>query len=103
MAQKIKHDRRRFLGTAATAIAAAQVGMVGAADAQFSKKNAADTAGIRPFRINVPEEALIDLRRRLAATRWRYPTRNEQDLNVTLNRIDGCVLNAFATNLGVSQ
>ena len=28
-----------------------------------------DTA-IRPFRVNVPEEALVDLRRRLAATRW---------------------------------
>ena len=25
---------------------------------------------IRPFRINVPEEALVDLRRRIAATRW---------------------------------
>ena len=25
---------------------------------------------IRPFSINVPEEALVDLRRRLAATRW---------------------------------
>jgi Epoxide hydrolase N terminus len=25
---------------------------------------------IRPFSINVPEEALADLRRRLAATRW---------------------------------
>src|SRR6266436_393399 len=25
---------------------------------------------IRPFRINVPEEALVDLRRRVAATRW---------------------------------
>src|SRR2546423_7167735 len=30
---------------------------------------AEDTA-IRPFRINVPEEALVDLRRRVAATRW---------------------------------
>jgi pimeloyl-ACP methyl ester carboxylesterase len=27
-------------------------------------------SAIRPFRINVPEEALVDLRRRLAATRW---------------------------------
>jgi pimeloyl-ACP methyl ester carboxylesterase len=27
-------------------------------------------AAIRPFRIDVPEEALADLRRRLAATRW---------------------------------
>jgi pimeloyl-ACP methyl ester carboxylesterase len=27
-------------------------------------------AAIRPFRANVPEEALLDLRRRVAATRW---------------------------------
>jgi len=27
-------------------------------------------AGIRPFQVEVPEEALADLRRRLAATRW---------------------------------
>src|SRR6516225_5084502 len=31
---------------------------------------AADDNTIRPFRINVPEEALVDLRRRIAATRW---------------------------------
>src|ERR1700730_13979676 len=30
---------------------------------------AEDTA-IRPFRIDVPEEALVDLRRRISATRW---------------------------------
>jgi len=28
------------------------------------------TPAIRPFRINVPEEDLADLRRRIAATRW---------------------------------
>jgi len=28
------------------------------------------TAAVRPFRINVPDEALVDLRRRIAATRW---------------------------------
>src|SRR6266850_2556793 len=28
------------------------------------------TAAVRPFRANVPEEALVDLRRRVAATRW---------------------------------
>ena len=33
---------------------------------------AADTA-IRPFRVEFPEEALADLRRRLAATRWPTP------------------------------
>ncbi len=30
----------------------------------------AESPGIRPFRLEVPEEALVDLRRRLAATRW---------------------------------
>src|ERR1700716_3182487 len=30
---------------------------------------AEDTA-IRPFRIDVPEDAIVDLRRRIAATRW---------------------------------
>jgi pimeloyl-ACP methyl ester carboxylesterase len=43
--------------------------------AQVSERvpaQAADTAdtAIRPFRVDVPEEALTDLRRRLAATRW---------------------------------
>ncbi len=30
----------------------------------------AEDRSIRPFQINVPEEALVDLRRRIAATRW---------------------------------
>src|SRR5215212_6660318 len=31
---------------------------------------AAESAAIRPFRITVPEEALVALRRRIAATQW---------------------------------
>ena len=31
---------------------------------------AAESAAIRPFRISIPEEQLVDLRRRIAATRW---------------------------------
>jgi pimeloyl-ACP methyl ester carboxylesterase len=31
---------------------------------------AAEDNAIRPFRVNVPEEALVDLRRRIQATRW---------------------------------
>jgi hypothetical protein len=27
---------------------------------------------VRPFRIDVPEEELLDLRRRILATRWPY-------------------------------
>ena len=29
-----------------------------------------DRDAIRPFRVNIPKEALVDLRRRIAATRW---------------------------------
>ena len=32
--------------------------------------DASDHTAIRPFRINIPQDALVDLRRRLAATRW---------------------------------
>lgn len=32
--------------------------------------SAVDHAAIRPFRVNIPDESIADLRRRLAATRW---------------------------------
>jgi len=35
-----------------------------------SASKAAEGGAIRPFHINVPEEQLLDLRRRIAATRW---------------------------------
>jgi hypothetical protein len=36
-----------------------------------TREEATRTAGaIRPFRVNVPDKALVALRRRLAATRW---------------------------------
>jgi pimeloyl-ACP methyl ester carboxylesterase len=44
MAEQINHDRRRFFGTAALTIAAAQFGMVGSAVAQSAK----DAAAIKP-------------------------------------------------------
>ena len=53
--------RRALLATSAAAIAA---GLLPDAHA------AAEDNAIRPFRVNVPEEALVDLRRRIAATRW---------------------------------
>jgi len=34
------------------------------------KENTTADVDIRPFRVNFPEEALVDLRRRIAATRW---------------------------------
>jgi pimeloyl-ACP methyl ester carboxylesterase len=44
---------------------------VGAASLLSSKvRAAAESPAIRPFRFNAPEEQLVDLRRRIAATRW---------------------------------
>jgi pimeloyl-ACP methyl ester carboxylesterase len=54
------------LTNAATGIAAAGVATL----LPPYRARAATNDAIRPFRVNVPEEALVDLRRRLAATRW---------------------------------
>ena len=37
---------------------------------QISRVAGVDNETIRPFKANIPEEALVDLRRRIAATRW---------------------------------
>src|SRR4051812_16195137 len=61
----IDQDRRRFFGVAATSIAA--MSAVSLLPSQTAI--AAAPGSIRPFRVNVPEVALADLRRRLAMTR----------------------------------
>jgi pimeloyl-ACP methyl ester carboxylesterase len=64
--EDINHHRRRLLNTAAMSIAVA-----GAAKLLPSQLVAAAAAdAIRPFRVDVPNEQLVDLRRRIAATRW---------------------------------
>src|SRR5262245_58520695 len=40
------------------------------ADSIPRRKQAGDKNAIRPFRVNVPEAELIELRRRIKATRW---------------------------------
>src|SRR6188472_1337012 len=62
----IDQDRRRLLSTAAMGIAAAGVASLFPA----YPAPAATRDDIHPFRINVPEEALVDLRRRINATTW---------------------------------
>src|SRR4029077_19249476 len=59
-------DRRELLKTAAMGVAAA-----GAASL-FTPHLIAAASGdaIRPFRIDIPKEALTDLRRRVKATKW---------------------------------
>ena len=39
MSEEIKHNRRRFLGTAAMTLAAAQLGMFRSADAESRRQN----------------------------------------------------------------
>jgi pimeloyl-ACP methyl ester carboxylesterase len=64
--EAIDQDRRGLLGAAAMSIAAA-----GAASLLPSQLIAAPTSDtVRPFRFDASEEALGDLRRRVAATRW---------------------------------
>ncbi len=79
--EEINLQRRRFVGAAAISVAATAGGFsllpgrVAAAGGAFSSQGGSPmgTAGqdaIRPFRIEVPEDELVDLRRRLSATRW---------------------------------
>jgi pimeloyl-ACP methyl ester carboxylesterase len=56
-----------------------------------TEKPAAATA-IRPFHVDIPEEELADLRRRLAATRWPDPeTVPDQSQGAQLSRLQGLV------------
>jgi pimeloyl-ACP methyl ester carboxylesterase len=65
MFEEINDDRRRFLGTAAMTIAAASAfSLLPAHQAGAVGENT-----IRPFRVNFPEADLVDLRRRVLATR----------------------------------
>lgn len=53
---------------------------------------AAADSTIRPFHVNVPEEALVDLRRRVLATRWpARETVNDQSQGVQLAKLQELV------------
>jgi pimeloyl-ACP methyl ester carboxylesterase len=64
--ETINPNRRQLLSAAAMGIAAAGAASLFPA----YPTSAAATDAIRPFRIDVPEEDLVDLRRRVLATRW---------------------------------
>lgn len=53
---------------------------------------AAADSTIRPFHVNVPEDALVDLRRRVLATRWpARETVNDQSQGVQLAKLQELV------------
>ncbi|HTO65332.1 MAG TPA: alpha/beta fold hydrolase [Bradyrhizobium sp.] len=62
----INPDRRQLLNGAVMGVAAA--GLSSLLPLQPARAAASDA--IRPFHVSVPEEDLVDLRRRLAASRW---------------------------------
>jgi pimeloyl-ACP methyl ester carboxylesterase len=66
VSEVIDQDRRQLLSNAAMGIAAAGAASIFPA----FKSNAAPSAEIRPFRVHFPEEALVDLRRRISTTKW---------------------------------
>ena len=66
ISETIDQDRRQLLSTAAMGVAA--VGAASLLPVFPAKANS--SADIRPFKIHFSDEALIDLRRRVSATRW---------------------------------
>lgn len=85
MSDEINHDRRRFLGAAAMSVAAAACAF---SLLPAHPVAAAEDDAIRPFRVDVPEATLVDLRRRIAATRWPdRETVNDQSQGVQLATI----------------
>jgi len=70
--------RRTFLATSAAAGAAGLLGLAASSDAQAVSSSpslaephtAVGDTSIRSFHVRVPQAALVDLRKRIAATRW---------------------------------
>jgi pimeloyl-ACP methyl ester carboxylesterase len=72
-------NRRRFLGTAAAAVAASQVGVIALArrlDAMTDMMTGTEprtgpgTTDVRPFHVSIADADLVELRRRINATKW---------------------------------
>lgn len=80
--------RRSFLATSATAliVGATASGAFGLLPGQLA--SAAENTAIRPFLVNVPEADLVDLRKRVLATRWpAKETVNDQSQGVQLTKL----------------
>ncbi len=70
-------SRRRFVGVAAATVAAGSLSRLAFAETETNQAitevvpaTGGDKTAIRPLRVHVPESQLVDLRRRIKATRW---------------------------------
>ena len=70
-------DRRRFLTSAAASVAGGQLGLLGLSrrvnamtDVMTAVETGSEKTDIRPFRVNVSDAELTDLRQRIKATKW---------------------------------
>jgi pimeloyl-ACP methyl ester carboxylesterase len=68
-------SRRRFIGVAAATVAASALSQLAFAETNqavtdIAQAPSGDPTSIRPLRIHAPESQLIDLKRRIKATRW---------------------------------
>ena len=78
--------RRSILATSVAALAAIAV-LVGG-PGLVTAQPASDDTSIRPFHIHIPEEALVDLRKRVLATRWpAKETVTDQSQGVQLEKL----------------
>ena len=74
---------KRLLGTAAMGIVASAAGLLPSQLAAAPTNDA-----IRPFRVNVAEKDLVDLRARIAVTRWPdRETVNDQSQGIQLAKL----------------
>lgn len=84
----INQDRRRLLAAVTTGVVAAGAAIL----VPSPLRAAASNDAIHPFRIHIPEEELVDLRRRLAATRWPdKETVTDQSQGAQLAKLRGLV------------
>jgi pimeloyl-ACP methyl ester carboxylesterase len=68
-------SRRHFIGVAAATVAAASLSRVafaeeGQAITSVTQSSGGDRTAIRPLHVHAPESQLVDLKRRIKATRW---------------------------------
>ena len=72
--EETSYNRRRFLRDTAVIVGATQLGITSFAEAQSDAGPATTAVGmsdsIQPFHVNIPDEDLADLHRRINATRW---------------------------------